>query len=63
MSGKENHLEKVQGVSDYQVPAKDSARLLDPLKKKPKKSKNSKKPKKSKKSNNSKKPKKSKKSK
>ena len=32
MQGRENHLVKVQGVPGYEVPAKDSARLVDPLK-------------------------------
>jgi len=32
MEGRENHLVKVQGVPGYEVPAKDSARVVDPLK-------------------------------
>ena len=39
MNGKENHLVKVQGVLNYEVPSKDSARLVDPLKKKKKRKK------------------------
>ena len=34
--GRENHLVKVQGVSNYEVPSKDSPQLEDPLKKKKK---------------------------
>ena len=34
MNGGENHLVKVEGIKDYEVPSKESPQLEDPLKKK-----------------------------
>jgi len=48
--GRENHLVKVQGLPDYEPPAKDSARLIDPLKENKKRKRKSSSVKKSKKS-------------
>ena len=36
MNGGENHLVKVEGIKDYEVPSKESPQLVDPLRKKKK---------------------------